>query len=152
MEWWINLLKVLGKTFFMILFCVFMRIRIWFDPSVREEGVKKMKKKIHLTDGDSKYDASFDPSNAENFLFTWKMISANFNAEMQNINKVGDLIKPFLTVNTCMLLQTARLYGAAPDPELHDPIAGDTKRLLSVASPSGSTLTQTRTLLGLSND
>ena len=51
-----------------------------------------MKKKIHLTDGDSKYDASFDPSNAENFLFTWKMISANFNAEMQNINKVGDLI------------------------------------------------------------
>ena len=95
MEWWINLLKVLGKTFFMILFCVFMRIRIWFDPSVRGEGVKKMKKKLHLTDGDSKYDASFDPSNAENFLFTWKMISANFNAEMQNINKVGDLIKPF---------------------------------------------------------
>ena len=84
----------------MILFCVFMRIRIWFDPSVREEGVKKMKKKIHLTDGDSKYDVSFDPSNAENFLFTWKMISANFIAEMQNINKVGDLIKPFLTVNT----------------------------------------------------
>ena len=100
MEWWINLVKVLGKTFFMILFCVFMRIRIWFDPSVREEGVKKMKKKIHLTEGDSKYAAFFDPSNAENFLFTWKMISANFNAEMQNINKVGDLIKPFLTVNT----------------------------------------------------
>ena len=85
MEWWINLVKVLGKTFFMILFCVFMRIRIWFDPSVRDEGVKNMKKKIHLT-GDSKYD--FDPSNAENFLFTWKMISANFTAEMQNINKV----------------------------------------------------------------
>ena len=49
-------------------------------------------------------------------------------------------------VDTCILLQTARLYGAAPDPELHDPIAGDTKRLLSVASPSGSTQTQTRTI------
>jgi len=65
-----------------------------------------------------KYWLGDSPENVENFMFTWKQIRVAFTAMYQDINKV------------------AELYKNAPNPLLHDPVAGDTKHLLSMATKS----------------
>jgi len=65
----------------------------------------------------TKYDP--DPEDlATNYLWTWKQIKKQFSVLMQDINKA------------------AKEFGPAPNPDLHDPLTGEVKQLLSVASKS----------------
>ena len=121
MGWWLEFLKVLLKTLGMILLSFVMRIRYWIDPSAREKDIKKMREsgKFELNDENRKYWVADNPENLEDFMWTWKQISVAFKAMVQDINK------------------TAEIYKDAPNPKLHDPAAGDTKHLLSMATKSG---------------
>ena len=90
MGWWINLLKILGKTGFLIVLCVFMRIKYWIDPSARKRDMGKMQAegKYEITEDNKKYWVSSDPDNMTNFLWTWKQVSASWHAMWQDLNKV----------------------------------------------------------------
>jgi len=118
-EWWFNLLKVLGKTFFMILMCGVMKIKYLIFPEAKKRDFELMakEKKVEITEENKKYWVGSDPSNLDNFLFTRKQIMAGFNAMFQDINK------------------TAKLYGSAANPELFD-ADGNHLKLLSVARPN----------------
>jgi len=116
-EWWFNLLKVLGKTFFMILMVVAMKIKYWIFPEAKTRDFALMTKqrRLEITEENEKY--FLDTSDMDNFLFTRKRIMAAFNAMFQDINK------------------TAKLYGSAANPEMYD-ADGKKLKLLSVASPN----------------
>ena len=89
MEWWINLLKVLGKTGAMIVLCVFMRIKYWINPAARARDIKKMQEqgKYEINEDNKKYWVSSNPDNLENFLWTSKQVAAAFNAMWHDLNK-----------------------------------------------------------------
>jgi len=120
MEWWINLLKVLGKVALMVVLTPVMRLRYWIDPSARKKDIDAMTKsgKFEITEDNRKYWMASDPNNLDEFMWTWKQISTMIKTEFQNLNK------------------TAKLYSSSPNPELYDPESGDTKHLLSVAAKS----------------
>ena len=90
MEWWIKLLKVLGKTGFMIILCVFMRIKYWINPASRKRDIENMQKqgKYEITEANKKYWVSSDPDNLSGFLWTSKQVAAAFNSMWQDLNKV----------------------------------------------------------------
>jgi len=112
MEWWINLLKVIGKTLMLMVMSAFMRLQYWIDPSAKQRDLEKLG-----TSGNGKYDP--DPESVtSNYLWTWKMISKRFTRLMQDINKV------------------AQEFESAPNPKLFDPTTGEARQLLSVATKS----------------
>jgi len=51
-EWWFNLLKVLGKTFFMILMCGVMKIKYLIFPEAKKRDFELMakEKKVEITE------------------------------------------------------------------------------------------------------
>jgi len=119
MEWWIKLVKVLGKTGFITVLCVFMRIKYWINPASRKRDIENMQKqgKYEITEDNKKYWVSSDPDNLTNFLWTSKQIAAAFNVMWQDLNK------------------TAGEFGPAPNPVVHDPDSGASLHLLDVAVP-----------------
>ena len=93
MEWWIKLVKVLGKTGFMIVLCVVMRLKYWISPASRKRDIENMQKqgKYEITEDNKKYWVSSDPDNMTNFLWTSKQIAAAFNVMWQDLNKVWEI-------------------------------------------------------------
>ena len=157
MEWWIKLVKVLGKTGFMIVLCVVMRIKYWINPASRKRDIENMQKngKYEITEDNKKYWVSSDPDNLTNFLWTSKQISAAFNAMWQDLNKVlsmrGGMYEYILCsvrgersffckvnmyiLSEFLIIQTAGEFGPAPNPVVHHPDTGASLRLLDVAVP-----------------
>jgi len=112
MQWWINLIKVIGSMIVVIVMSAFMRLKYWINPSTKKKDLEKL-----AISKNGKYDP--DPEDVTtNYLWTWKMISKRFKVLLQDINK------------------TAYEFGPAPNPELHDPRTGEVKQLLSVATKS----------------
>ena len=93
MEWWIKLVKVLGKTGFMIVLCVVMRLKYWISPASRKRDIENMQNqgKYEITEDNKKYWVSSDPDNMTNFLWTSKQIAAAFNVMWQDLNKVWEI-------------------------------------------------------------
>jgi len=117
MEWWINLLKVIGKMVVVIVMSAFMRLKYWINPSARKRDMEKKWKNGQNIARNNKYAP--DPEDvAKNYLWSWKLIKKQFSVLMQDINKA------------------AKEFGPAPNPELHDPLTGEVKQLLSVATKS----------------
>jgi len=121
MEWWINLLKVIGKMVVVIVMSAFMRLKYWINPSARKRDMEKKWKNGQNIARNNKYAP--DPEDvAKNYLWSWKLIKKQFSVLMQDINKA------------------AKEFGPAPNPELRDPLTGEVKQLLSVATKSGMIL------------
>merc|ERR1712156_138270 len=117
MEWWVNMVKVAGKMVMMVVFIIIMRIRCIFDPEAKSRMTEKFKAHLKLKVTDENKDI-LDKTADEDFMFSWNGISVMFKLMLQDANK------------------TAKLYGVAPNPLLHDPLAGDTKNLLAMAKKS----------------
>merc|ERR1712079_20166 len=117
MEWWVNMAKVAGKMVMMVVFIIIMRIRCIFDPEAKSQLMEKFKAHLKLKVTDENKDI-LDKTEDEDFMFSWNGISVMFKLMLQDANK------------------SAKLYGAAPNPLLHDPVAGDTKNLLAMAKKS----------------
>merc|ERR1711899_429941 len=117
MEWWVNMVKVAGKMVMMVVFIIIMRIRCIFDPEAKSRMTEKFKAHLKLKVTDENKDI-LDKTADEDFMFSWNEISVMFKLMLQDASK------------------TAKLYGVAPNPLLHDPVAGDTKNLLAMAKKS----------------
>ena len=110
--------------------------------------MEKFKAHLKLKVTDENKDI-LDKTEDEDFMFSWNGISVMFKLMLQDANKVlhyHHSIQNILIHITTTYLQTAKLYGAAPNPLLHDPVAGDTKNLLAMAKKSGRASVQSRQL------
>ena len=105
--------------------------------------MEKFKAHLKLKVTDENKDI-LDKTADEDFMFSWNGISVMFKLMLQDANKVSHSIQNILIHITTTYLQTAKLYGAAPNPLLHDPVAGDTKNLLAMAKKSGRASVQSK--------
>ena len=98
-------MKVLGKTVFITVLCVFMRIKYWINPASRKRDIENMQKqgKYEITEDNKKYWVSSDPDNLTNFLWTSKQIAAAFNVMWQDLNKVWEIRGGDVNVLVCIL-------------------------------------------------
>ena len=108
---------------------------------------EKFKAHLKLKVTDENKDI-LDKTADEDFMFSWNGISVMFKLMLQDANKVNLLNKLSSSFDQNILLhnhlQTAKLYGTAPNPLLHDPVAGDTKNLLAMAKKSGRASVQSK--------
>ena len=106
---------------------------------------EKFKAHLKLKVTDENKDI-LDKTADEDFMFSWNGISVMFKLMLQDANKVNLVITLSSFEQNIVIhhLQTAKLYGAAPNPLLHDPVAGDTKNLLAMAKKSGRASVQSK--------
>ena len=78
----------------MVLLSPIMRLRYWLDPSARKKDIERMttEGKFEITEANKKYWMASDPSNLDEFMWTWKQISTMLKVEFQNLNKVKDKV------------------------------------------------------------
>ena len=109
--------------------------------------MEKFKAHLKLKVTDENKDI-LDKTADEDFMFSWNGISVMFKLMLQDANKVNILNKLSSSFDQNILihnhLQTAKLYGAAPNPLLHDPVTGDTKNLLAMVKKSGRASVQSK--------
>ena len=106
---------------------------------------EKFKAHLKLKVTDENKDI-LDKTADEDFMFSWNGISVMFKLMLQDANKVNLVITLSSFEQNIVIhhLQTAKLYGVAPNPLLHDPVAGDTKNLLAMAKKSGRASVQSK--------
>jgi len=114
--WWIKFLKVVAGCVRLSLVSAYMRLVFMMDPGARRRDLEAVTRSYNLPEEGLKYIRWRNERTVARFFYTWNMIQDHFKTQLQDINK------------------SAKLYGPAPDPVLHEPGTGGRVRLLSVAS------------------
>merc|ERR1712055_992751 len=106
----------MGRTAWLILHCIYKRVLFLIDPEARAKDLEAVTATYDLTAEGMKYLEWRNPRTVSKFFYTSHMVTDYFITQLQDLNKL------------------ARAESPAPNPLLHDPVTGEQKSLLSVAS------------------
>jgi len=104
------------RTGGLICTCVYKRLQFIIDPEARARDLEEVTASYELTAEGKKYLEWRNPRTVSKFFYTSHMVTDYFITQLQDLNKL------------------ARAESPAPNPLLHDPVTGEQKSLLSVAS------------------